>query len=85
MVDGVGDAAAQVFGDVVAALAGDEPAQLFFELGGVAAGRAEVEVEGDGLPLLVGQLTVEVVVNLVNRVPAVQDSGSLTPWPAAAT
>src|SRR5919202_5289352 len=76
VTDGPGDPPTQVGGYVVAALAGDEPAQLGLEAVAVSARRTVNQVLGDDLPLLVGQLTVEVVVDLVNCFAAVQTDPS---------
>src|SRR5438105_3065237 len=73
VADRLGDPAPQVGRDVVVALPGDQDPQLHLEVVSAGAGGTEVEVAGDGGPALVGQHPVEVVVDLMDRLVAVQD------------
>ena len=72
LVDGRSHPLHQTLGHVVLAAVGDDPAQLGLELGRAAAGPAVVEMDPDLLAPLVGQLAVEIVVQLVHRLLAVQ-------------
>src|ERR1700683_2255211 len=57
----------EALGYPVLAAVGDHPAQLGLELRRPAAGTAEVEVDPDHLAALLGQLAIEIRVQLVHR------------------
>src|SRR5580765_7442510 len=78
---GVGDALLQRVGHRLCALAGDHDPQLRFEVEGLVARRAVVEVALDLRAALDRQLTIEVAVQLVQRVVAVSVSHQISdPW-----
>ncbi len=62
----------KALGHPVLAPVGDDPAQLRLEFGRTATGPAVVEVDADLLAPLLGELAVEIVVQLVHRLLAVQ-------------
>src|SRR2546421_5754812 len=72
VANGPGDAQAQLGRHVVPALPGDEDAQLGVEVERGGAGRAMLQVAGDEETLRFGQLSVQIVVDLVDRFAAVQ-------------
>src|SRR5687767_6502455 len=74
--DRLGDTAPQVGRHLVLTLLGDQDPQLDLKVKAPRTGGAEVEMAGDGGAALVGQRSVEVVVDLVNRLVAVQSSQS---------
>src|ERR1700728_1812422 len=67
LVNGLGDTADQALGHMILAVVGNDNSKLRLELDGSATGSAEVQVLGNLNSLLVGQLTVEVVVELMHR------------------
>ena len=72
LVEGRGHPLDQALGHPVLAPVGDDPAQLGLELGRSAAGAAVVQMDPDLLAPHLGELAVEVVVQLVHRFLAVQ-------------
>src|SRR6185437_12808609 len=71
LVDGLGDTGQQVIGDTVLTAVGDDHPQFGLEAGGVGARAATVQVEGDLRPPLLGELAVEVVVELMDGLVAI--------------
>src|ERR1700689_4523768 len=70
-VDGLGHAADEAVGHPVLGPVGDDLAQLGFEAGGAAARPTPVEVDTDLRAPLLRQLAVEIVVQNVDRLLAV--------------
>src|SRR5687768_12929026 len=77
--DRPGDPTQQVGRHLVLTLLGDQDPQLHLKVKAPRTGGAVIEVAGDGGTALVGQRSVEVVVDLVNRLVAVQSSQSSGP------
>jgi len=67
VLNGVGDAADEGVGNPVAAAVGDDLAKLGLKAGRPRARLTEIEMQGDLPPTIVGQLAVEVVVQLMDR------------------
>jgi hypothetical protein len=66
-VDGVGDASDQRVGNAVTTTVGDHLAELGLETRRARARFAKVEMPGDLAPAILGELPVEVVVELMDR------------------
>src|ERR1700722_15874096 len=84
-VDGLGHTADEAVGHPVLAAVGDDPAQLGFEVRRAVAGRAPVEVDADLFAPLHRELAVEIVVQLVHRLLAVDghpEEAFGAHWPA---
>jgi hypothetical protein len=71
LVDSLGDTADQALRYVVFTAIGDDEAQLGLEFGRTAAGPTEIEVLVDLVTPLFCELTVQVVIELVDRLIAV--------------
>jgi hypothetical protein len=67
VVEGIGDALAEVLGRLVTTSPLDHDSELGLEVEGLETGRAVVDVLLDQDALLVGELAVEIVVHEVER------------------